>query len=62
MNGDLKRNEELDRIDFLTNVRNKAIEPMIESYINSSMRYETLVFSNDIYFCYNDVLRHILMK
>jgi hypothetical protein len=43
------------RIDFLADVRNRAISP-----IHKIEKFDVVLFFNDIYFCKNDVLRLLL--
>jgi len=42
------------RINFLAKVRNKAMEPFYQKPANF---YDYVIFLNDVYFCYEDIIR-----
>ena len=47
-----KNSASMNRIDFLTNIRNKALMP----FKMSKIEYDHTIFINDIYFCSDDIL------
>ena len=47
------RHKGQERLDFLTRVRNRAMEPMW----SSSFRWDKVVFINDVFFCAQDIIR-----
>ena len=50
----MKVNHEfVDRIDFLSQMRNKVMKTMFER----KEKFEKIFFMNDIFFCYEDVLK-----
>ena len=62
--GGLTRAEGQDRIEFLAQVRNAAVEPLWKESSNGSaygaeggFKADRLVFINDVYFCARDVVR-----
>ncbi|OMH85676.1 Alpha-1,3-mannosyltransferase CMT1 [Zancudomyces culisetae] len=67
-----KRPENSHRIEYLANVRNKALEPYYEFSERKrqrrmfsgdrSMEFDKIIFINDIMFCRNDILELILQS
>lgn len=62
--GGLTRAEAQDRIEFLAQVRNAALEPLWKEGSNGSVwgseggfKADRIVFINDVYFCARDVVR-----
>eukprot|EP00803_Ostreobium_quekettii_P008062 evm.model.scf_392.2 EVM.evm.TU.scf_392.2 scf_392:6820-7491(+) len=54
INGDEVRQEGQERLDFLSRVRNRALEPMWSSPTGS---WDKVVFTNDVFFCAQDIIR-----
>lgn len=55
-NNSYLRKENQRRIDFLSKVRNKAIEPLF----TQSTKYNYVIFLNDIYYCSEDIFLLLL--
>lgn len=62
--GGLTRAEGQDRIEFLAQVRNAALEPLWKESSNGSawgseggFKADRIVFINDVYFCTRDIVR-----
>lgn len=47
------RHKGQERLDFLTRVRNRAMEPIW----SSSFRWDKVIFINDVFFCAQDIIR-----
>lgn len=61
--GGLTRAEGQDRIDFLAQVRNAALEPLWREAVNGSawgaeggFKADRIAFINDVYFCARDIV------
>jgi hypothetical protein len=55
--GERKFDKSSHRIDFLAWVRNQALKPLIDN--TSGMKFDRIVFLNDVYFCASDILELI---
>lgn len=56
-NDSLVRKSNQRRIDFLAKLRNKVMEPF---YLKPKNYFDYVIFFNDVFFCYEDVIRLIL--
>jgi hypothetical protein len=59
--GGLRRAEGQDRIEFLAEVRNRALAPLAREYdglnrTSGGFRADRIVFINDVFFCVRDVV------
>eukprot|EP00210_Caulerpa_lentillifera_P008024 g7661.t1 len=64
VHGNLVRDANEDRIEFLAKIRNEAIAPMIQWSRDDSSPWKAqkVVFINDVYFCAQHILRLLLHK
>eukprot|EP00210_Caulerpa_lentillifera_P008017 g7654.t1 len=64
VHGNLVRDANEDRIEFLAKIRNEAIAPMIQWSRDDSTPWKAqkVVFINDVYFCAQHILRLLLHK
>lgn len=58
-NGTLTRTKNQPRIDFLAQVRNKALEPLLKQATKGYF-FDRVLFINDVYFCAGDLHRVLL--
>eukprot|EP00803_Ostreobium_quekettii_P009670 evm.model.scf_943.3 EVM.evm.TU.scf_943.3 scf_943:37794-39458(+) len=54
MNGAEVRQQGQERLDFLSRVRNRALEPLWSPPVG---RWDKIVFINDVFFCAQDIIR-----
>lgn len=50
-------NHKQPRIEFLADIRNRAMEPLFSANVP---KFDRIIFFNDVYFCKDDILRLLL--